>query len=154
MDTQKVIEGLNKDLSMEYAAIIQTMQHAFLMQGYEREFLAGMLVQHAQESLMHAKMLGDKIVALGGVPTVEVGRIRQSTDTREMLEQDLEMHNEVIANLNERPQQVQDDAALRVMIEQAISEEVTFMEKLEKILSMKKIAVAEKDVQLRKTAVG
>jgi len=41
VDTQKVIEGLNKDLSMEYAAVIQLMQHAFLMQGYEREYLAG-----------------------------------------------------------------------------------------------------------------
>src|SRR5687768_17712608 len=39
----------------------------------------------------HAGMLGDKIVALGGVPTVEPGEIRQSTELPEMLRQGLEL---------------------------------------------------------------
>src|SRR3989304_4584269 len=78
MNVQKVIDELNKGLSLEYASVIQGLQHSFLVQGLFRESIAPMLRDHAEESFKHAKILGDKIVALGGLPTVEPASCRIS----------------------------------------------------------------------------
>ena len=67
------------------------MQHSFLVTGTEREVYRKFFRDQSEESQDHAETLGDKIVALGGVPTVEPGEIRQSTDLGEMLRQDLEL---------------------------------------------------------------
>ena len=85
---------LNRALSFELTAVIQYMQHSFLVTGAEREVYRSYFRDQSEESHDHAEMLGDKIVSLGGVPTVEPSMIRQSTDLPEMLRQDLEMERE------------------------------------------------------------
>src|SRR5688572_28953902 len=87
---QDIIDGLNDLLSIEYTSMIQLLQHTYVLQGIERQSFGEMLRDHAKDTLKHGPELGDKIVALGGVPTVAVGTVRQSTDWREMLTQDLE----------------------------------------------------------------
>ena len=147
MDLKKVIDGLNKGLSLEYASIIQGLQHSFLVQGLFRESIAPMLSGHAEESLKHAKMLGEKIAALGGLPTVEPAPVKQATDLTEMLKQDLELAYQVYEHYESLLKLVQDDTPLRVMIENMVEAEKEDCEELEKILELKKIKV--KDKQLR-----
>jgi bacterioferritin len=72
------------------------MQHSFLVTGVEREVYRSFFRDQSEESHDHAKTLGDKVVALGGVPTVEPGMIRQSTDLAEMLKQDLALEREAM----------------------------------------------------------
>src|SRR3712207_5280570 len=91
MANTELIDSLNRVLSLELAGIIQYMQHSFLVTGQEREVFRKFFRDLSEESQDHATLLGDKIVALGGVPTVEPGEIRQSTDLSEMLRRDLEL---------------------------------------------------------------
>src|SRR5918998_4810408 len=91
MANTELIENLNRALSLELGAVIQYMQHSFLVTGPEREVFCEFFRDQSEEAHDHAEMLGDKIVAIGGVPTVEPGEIRQSTDLAEMLRQDLEL---------------------------------------------------------------
>jgi bacterioferritin len=149
MDVKKVIDGLNKALSLEYASIIQGLQHSFLVQGLFRESIAPMLRKHAEESFKHAKMLGDKIVALGGLPTVEPGPIKQATDITEMLKQDLELAYQVYEHYESLLKLVQDDTPLRVMIENFVETEKEDCEELEKLLEVKKIKVKEKELKFK-----
>src|SRR5918911_1926303 len=97
MANDKLIEGLNRALGLELGAVIQYMQHSFLVTGIEREVYKSYFRDQSEESHGHARTLGDKIVALGGVPTVEPCIIRQSTDLAEMLKQDLAMEREALA---------------------------------------------------------
>ena len=147
MDLKKVIDGLNKGLSLEYASIIQGLQHSFLVQGLVRESIAPMLRGHAEESLKHAKMLGEKIAALGGLPTVEPAPIKQATDLTEMLKQDLELAYQVYEHYESLLKLVQDDTPLRVMIENMVEAEKEDCEELEKILELKKIKVKDKQLK-------
>ena len=73
---------------MELAAVIQYSQHSYLVTGHEREIFKDWFRDQAEEAQEHAESLGDKIVALGGVPTVEPAMIRQSVNVDEMLKQD------------------------------------------------------------------
>src|SRR5215204_2204791 len=91
MANAELIENLNRALGLELAGVIQYMQHSFLVTGPDREVFCDFFRDLSKEARSHAVTLGDKVVALGGVPTVEPGEIRQSTDLGEMLRQDLEL---------------------------------------------------------------
>ncbi len=146
MADQEILDGLNEIMSMEYTSMIQLMQHSFLMQGADRYTFAEVLRDHAKDTLNHARELGDKIVALGGVPSTQIGEIRLSTDTMEMLHQDLDQHRQAVAKVDEMVDKA--DArklvALRVLLEEMSLEETQFIEELEKALSLKKVSIEQR----------
>ena len=143
MVDQEIIDGLNEIMSTEYTSMIQLMQHSFLMQGADRYTFADLLRDHAKDTVEHARELGDKIVSLGGIPSVQIGEVRQSTDTTEMLQQDLEQHRAAIAKIDEMVDKADQRkiVALRVLLEEMSLEETRFAEELEKALSLKKVSV-------------
>ncbi|MGH7823669.1 MAG: ferritin-like domain-containing protein [Candidatus Binatia bacterium] len=155
MDVQSIAEALNKSLSLEYASVIQYYQHSFLVQGTEREYLAGFFRGKSQGSLEHAERLGKKIVALGGLPTVEPGTIRQATDTKEMLRQALELeresqraHDSALKLLSGKDGDAE-ETALRVMLEDLVEAEQYDIDNLEMLLSSKRPTVTAKEVRLK-----
>ena len=86
---KKLLEELNKDLELEYAAAVQYTQHAAVMKGAQYESTQKELLVHAQEEMQHAATLSEQIDYLGGVPTAKVEKCETSSDTLEMLKQDL-----------------------------------------------------------------
>jgi bacterioferritin len=93
---QKLIELLNKDLSLEYTACVQYTQHQGVLKGAMYQSMQKELVIHAQEELAHATILASQIDYLGGVPTVEMPAPKISPSNEEMLAQDLEGENDAI----------------------------------------------------------
>src|SRR5919112_4462305 len=100
------------------------------MQGADRYTFADLLRDHAKDTVNHARELGDKIVSLGGIPSVQIGEVRQSTDTTEMLQQDLEQHRAAIAKIDEMVDKADQRkiVALRVLLEEMSLEETRFAE--------------------------
>lgn len=143
MDKQQVIAALNRNLALEYGAGIQYLQHSYLVQGPEREVFASYFSGQADDSFGHAKKLGDKIVALGGIPTVEPAPVQQATTLREMLEQDLAREREAVLAYTEAYALGEDDIALRVLLEELIYADQSDVEQLEKLLSQHNLAAAQ-----------
>lgn len=152
MNVQRVIAGLNQCLAIEYATMIQYLQDSFLIQGLEREFLADLFRGRAKDEMGHAARLGDKIVALGGIPTIEPALITQSLETAEMLGQGLAAEREALAALKTLLSEVQDDVPLRVMIEQLCLDTQDHIEGFEKLLAQKRLVIATKEVRLKQVA--
>src|SRR5215510_11787450 len=97
MDTARVVEALNKAVALEHAASLQYNQHALLVRGLWRKVFADFFSSESHSALDHARKFGHKIVAFGGVPTVEVGAtVRQSLDVEEMLRQDLALERQAM----------------------------------------------------------
>jgi bacterioferritin len=94
---EKLIELLNKDLSLEYTAIVQYTQHQGVLKGAMYQSIQKELIIHAQEELQHATTLTAQIDYLGGVPVVDTPPAKISGDNVTMLEQDLEGENDAIA---------------------------------------------------------
>jgi bacterioferritin (cytochrome b1) len=142
----EIIDGLNELLSIEYTSMIQLMQHSYCLQGVERQAFLDLLRGHAKDTVKHGAELGDKIVALGGVPTVAIGTIRQSTDWREMLTQDLEQHRDAVATIDALVARCDERryVALRVLLEEMSYEETLFLEDLERALTMKQITFQQR----------
>lgn len=143
INDQELIDGLNELLSVEYTSMIQLLQHSFLLQGIERAAFQEMLRDHAKDTTKHAPELGDKIVALGGLPSVRVGEVRQSTDWKEMLTQDLEQHREAVAKINALVTRCDERryVAERVLLENMCYDETQFIEDLERALSLKQFTI-------------
>jgi bacterioferritin (cytochrome b1) len=154
MASQKVIAALNKLVSNEYAAFLQYLQQSFLVHGTEREVFKKFFEETSEEAVGHAKLWGEKIVSLGGFPSVEPGPVRQSRDLGEMLEQDLALERANLDDCMSALKLAEDEGlvALKVMLEDHIVAETEDVEELEKLLSKKRIGVAQEGArQARKS---
>jgi bacterioferritin len=107
IDLASIVQLLNKDLELEYAAAIQYINHAAVMSGAENGDLIKELKIHANEEIQHAMMLADQIDYFEGVPSVVVGEIHVSNDNREMMRQDLVGEESAIRRYKQRIDQAE-----------------------------------------------
>lgn len=150
MARAELLDNLNKALSMELAGVIQYSQHSYLVTGHAREIFKDWFRDQAEEAQEHAEKLGDKIVALGGVPTVEPSTIRQSVDIDEMLKQDLELEREAIAVYMAAWASCDDnDLPQKFWLEGQIADEQMHIEELEKLTSERTARVNSEKIVLK-----
>jgi bacterioferritin len=150
MDTARMIEALNNAVALEHAASLQYKQHALLVRGLWRKVFADFFSDESRGALEHAHKFGQKIVALGGVPTVEVGTtIRQSLEVEEMLRQDLELERQAMQAYLSAHALAEDNIALRNMLEDHIESEQRDIEELELYLDMVRTGTMTREINLR-----
>lgn len=99
---EELLAKLNNDLAWEYAACIQYIQHASVISGAQYESIQKELIVHAQEEMQHAISISEQIDYLGGTPTVNVEKIETSSNSLEMLKQDLRGERHAIDGYKER----------------------------------------------------
>lgn len=120
----ELIELLNKDLGLEYTAMVQYVQHSGVLTGAEYGDITKEIKIHANEELQHAITLAEQIDYLGGFPSVNVPSAATSKDNREMLEQDLAGEEDAVSRYKQRIVQAEE------LMELALAQ------KLREILSM------------------
>ncbi|HVF57616.1 MAG TPA: ferritin-like domain-containing protein [Pyrinomonadaceae bacterium] len=153
MANTELIENLNRALGLELAGVIQYLQHSFLVNGPEREVFRSFFRDQSEEAQEHAATLGDKIVALGGLPTVEPGDIRQATGLTEMLRQDLELERAAMeAYVAAWKSCTEQELGTRFLLEERIAEEQKHVEELEKLTSERKTNVTKERITLRQVS--
>jgi bacterioferritin len=136
VNKEQVIAELNACLTLEYTAVMQYTHAQFMLTGTQRPYYLQMFKSEAAESLTHAQMVGEKIVALGGVPTTEVGEIQVATDLHEMLENNLRMERGAVEAYSRVLRLVgDDDLPLKLMLENQVQAEQSSVEELERILA-------------------
>jgi bacterioferritin len=138
-DHQELIAVLNEAITLEYTATVQYNQHSMLLTGRDKVLFEDFFKDSAKESLSHAKMWGDRIVYLGGVPKGEVGPIFQSSNVMEMLEKDLEIEKRAV-EIYTRAHRVCKHEPTRYMLENHILDEDQDVEELQKFLGKVQIA--------------
>ena len=153
MARAELVENLNQALSLELAGVIQYSQHSYLVTGKDREIFKDYFRDQAEEAQDHAESLGDKIVALGGLPTVEPSMIRQSADVEEMLKQDLELEREAIAAyMSAWASCGEEDLPQKFWLEERIADEQLHIEELEKLTSERTAKVNTEKIILREVS--
>ncbi len=134
MDTAKVIEKMNEALRHEWTGVAQYAQAGFVVGGLWREVYSEKFQDDAKESFKHARLVGDKIVALGGVPTVERNAVKQSQDLLELLQNGLEFESKAVKIYNELLKLIDDDRAFTVWAEDILKEEQQGVDEYVRIL--------------------
>lgn len=133
MDKQKVLDALNLDLEHEMSAMIRYLHHSFIVTGPLRGSLTTLFRTMATDSMNHAIKLGEKIVALGGHPSVKIQEIYEPGEQsiEDMLKENIEAEKMHLALYEEQLDIMQDNTPLRLMMEQVIVDEARHIEELE-----------------------
>jgi bacterioferritin len=98
MKNDKLIQGLNQDLAAELGTVIRYTYQAAKCYGLLAAELRELLVKEAQDELGHATFLMDVIADLGGEPTTTPKPFEKPADLKGMLELDVKMEAEDVAN--------------------------------------------------------
>jgi len=132
-DGDGLINRLNRALSLEYAATIQYLQQQCIVTGQERQQFAPFFAASSSESHTHAQNLGNKIVALGGAPTIEPAIVREGKNLAEMLRYDLDLEREALDAYVKAWESAQGNPPLVFWLEEIISAEQLHVDELEKL---------------------
>jgi bacterioferritin len=102
MDTQKIVEHLNKILANELTAINQYFLHAKMLKHMGYQQLAETTMQESIDEMKHAEILTERILFLGGIPNMQsLGKLLIGETPQEMLNCDLQLEQAAISNLRE-----------------------------------------------------
>jgi bacterioferritin (cytochrome b1) len=100
MDVPKVLECLNRALVLQQRSVLQFTMGSGSMFGLEYQAVGVQLWTFARAELDDTKLLVEKVTALGGDPTVEVGALSWSSDPGEAVDALIESEDEAIAALH------------------------------------------------------
>ena len=102
MDKKTLIEHLNDDLAGELQAIVQYLQHSYLVKGLGRPPIHDLFESISKDEMGHAETLAERIVAMGGVPTTKPKVINQTNETVEMIKFDMAREVDALAGYAKR----------------------------------------------------
>jgi len=140
MDQSKVIDKLNEILRWEWTGLSQYAHYSYMVRGLWREVYSEMFKDSAEECFSHANKVADKIVALGGVPTIEREKVQKTDDLQEMLDSSLQFEQQAVDHYNEALKLAEGDRPLVVLLEDLILEEQEGVDDLTKLLREYKAA--------------
>jgi bacterioferritin len=143
MDMQPVIDQLNECLKHEWTGVAQYSQAGFVIEGMWREVYADKFFDDAKESFGHAKLVGDKIVALGGVPSVLRNEVKQSRDIREVLEFSLAFETKAVEMYSKAIDLAEGNRPLVIFLEDILNDEQEGVDEYSKLLRDTQVKQAE-----------
>jgi bacterioferritin len=98
----KVVEALNRILTLELTAINQYFVQAKMLKNWGYLGLAGKMRGESVEEMKHADAIIERILFLEGIPNIaRYDVIRVGTDVKEQLENDLALESSGVKRYNE-----------------------------------------------------
>jgi bacterioferritin len=78
LDTQTVIATLNRILELELAGVVRYLHYSFMIFGHHRIPIVAWLRGQATEATAHSILAGEHVTALGGHPSLKIGRLLET----------------------------------------------------------------------------
>jgi bacterioferritin len=132
----KILGQLDKILEAELSGVVRYLHYSFMIFGPNRIPITGWFRNHANDGIVHAVTIGEKITALGGHPTLKVKPVPETNkhNVMDILEESLEFEREGLRLYHELLGMVGDDVALEEMVRTLILDETTHIEEVEKMI--------------------
>ncbi len=136
MDKKVVIAKMNEALALELRSVLLYLDLSFRVFGPNRKPVVEHFRGEAEESLAHATMLGEKVVALGGRPVVaaQTPSLPKANNLEAFLRAAIANEQAAVRAYAGLLEMVQDDTALRVLMENQVLAESEHLEELSKML--------------------
>ena len=130
-----LMKELNDALALEWATIIQYLQHAAALSKPDSLSMAEMLRSQASEEMEIATKLGEKIVAMGGFPTDRVEPIKIADTWREMVALDKDGEELAIQDYRDLVDDYRGEPGLAEFVDELITAKQRQVERLNRLLA-------------------
>jgi len=137
MADKKLLELLNKALSMEYQAIIQYRTHAELITGEDYEPIKARLEEIAGDEEKHAQRLRERISMLGGVPETVPQKVGIADEIQPVLKMNLQAERDAIAIYRQILPLCRDNTLLEHAIRHNLMDEMEHNEEISQLMGVK-----------------
>jgi bacterioferritin len=136
MDKKQIIDRLNEDLAGELGAIVQYITYAAKTTGPFRPELSKFFLAEVTDEQTHAVYLANKIVTLGGEPTMTPREVAPAKDNKSMLQAVLAAEKRAVADYTQRAKDAEEfgDKGMVVQLEDIINDETGHAEETERML--------------------
>ena len=131
-----MIELLNNTLEQEHACVIRYLTHAAVVSGPYAEAVTARLREIASDELSHAEKLRERIVALGGIPSMQVHTegLLQAITLEDITRINIDEEKKAVDAYTEIMHQVPHDyVILYKTLEELIQDEEEHIEELENL---------------------
>jgi bacterioferritin len=136
IDRPAVIDILNRILEAELAGVVRYTHYSFTVFGFGRIPIVAWLREQAAESLTHAQEAGEYVTALGGHPSLGIGRLLEhhrhdiAAILKESLEHEmaaLDLYQQLLAAVDGRNVMLEEYARRQIAAENLHASEVEKM---------------------------
>jgi bacterioferritin len=131
---EAVVQKLNKILEMEISGVVRYLHYALMIMGPNRIPIVKWFHAQANEAFQHASIIGEKITALGGHPSLKVSAVPKSHAVMEILKESREFEAEALELYYDLLKSCGDDVALEEMVRGFIKLETEHLEEVDKML--------------------
>jgi len=134
-----VLQVINNILEAELAGVVRYTHYSFMVYGYGRIPIVSWLRSQAEESMLHAQEAGELVTALGGHPSLGIGRLLESEkhDIGDILRESLthekdalDLYRQLLTLVDGR------DVMLEEYARRMIAEETMHMSEVDKMLRL------------------
>ena len=153
MDKAKLVQKLNQAISLELCALLTYNQYAQVLMGADRRIWRDFFRETSKGGYKDARTFGSRVVALGGIPSVEPAPVKQASNITDMLTNALDLERQLVQVYTEALEIARDNPAYRNLLEDQVLHEQTDVEEIEKYLNrVTKVAAASPLQQASRTA--
>lgn len=137
IDQKAVVATLNGILEAELAGVVRYTHYSFMVYGYGRIPIVSWLRAQADESLVHAQAAGELVTALGGHPSLGIGKLLETErhDVGDILRESMEHEQGALTLYRELLRLVEGrDVMLEEYARQQITAETKHVSEVDKML--------------------
>lgn len=139
-DNKQILERLNEILELEISGVVRYLHYSLMITGPNRIPIVKFFRDQASEGFNHAAIIGEKITALGGHPSLKVRPVPETNKhgVLDILGESLEFEKESVQKYYAVLPLCGDDVALEELIREQIRQEQEHIEEVEKMLKVSK----------------
>lgn len=132
-----VIKKLDEILESEVSGIVRYLHYSLMIKGPNRIPIVKFFRDQATEAFDHAAIIGEKITAFGGHPSLKVEPIKEGNkhDVMDILRESMEHEKHAVKLYSDLLKLAGDDVALEELAREMIRLEVEHIEEVEKMLN-------------------
>lgn len=131
-----LLKKLNEILEWEISGVVRYLHYSLMIKGPNRIPIVKFFREQANESFDHSAIIGEKITAFGGHPSLKVNPVSETNkhDVMDILKESLEHEREAVKLYKDLLALSGDDIALEELAREMIRLEVEHIEEVEKML--------------------
>ncbi|MFV8258517.1 ferritin-like domain-containing protein [Bdellovibrio bacteriovorus] len=135
-ENKKVVDLLNEIIEMEISGVVRYLHYALMVKGPNRIPIVKWFHEQANEGYQHASLMGEKVTALGGHPTLRVSPVPETKTHKvlDILKESLEFEQAALAKYKGVLKHCGDDVALEELIRSMVRMETEHIEEVVKML--------------------